>query len=317
MADCLLHVQVRFLIPNINTYKHRSLFCFYSGDIEFLLNIGKYHVTSKCTHQTDVLWIHKAHFERLFRRRNAHCLKDMFRTVALQLTGRTSREGLLKRAPFFRCLILKLQEVNGERSRPKEEEASNLPHVNNDNVLTRQRSYSEMGHRSPEVLRRSVRTQAALPDSAMFKSPQMPSMNPSHFTPITVSAPNGRQDSSKSDITFVERPLSNPREGIFVKLMHMSNPEVTPSHLAIDEEEFEYLSQLRRRIAKEFQDFSLGDKTPYSESRQGTIQRPCRSGSQATTRKIAKKMFPMLLNNRTAGVSSNIPNQNGVRLPQF
>ena len=47
----------------------------------------------------------------------------------------------------------------------------------------------------------------------------------------------------------------NPREGIFLKLMQVSNPMLDRRYLEMEDDEYQYLLQLRRRLAKQMQDF--------------------------------------------------------------
>ena len=47
----------------------------------------------------------------------------------------------------------------------------------------------------------------------------------------------------------------NPRHGIFFKVIQVSNPNIDKNLLAIEEEEFNYLCQVKRRIAKQIHKF--------------------------------------------------------------
>ena len=268
-----------------------------------------------------MLWIHKAHFDRLFRRKNPNSLKALAKLIQSQLASRITSEGLLRRLPFFRCLQLKLSDLTEVKQKGKEEDAANLPEVNMDNMLIRQRSYSQMDYRLPEPRSRSPRRQRC--HTSMDTFPLRPASLPTPtFTPQVrpdLAAQGIAQvDAAGNDVIVVDRPLLNPREGIFVKLMQITNPDTTADHLLIDDEEFHYLSQLRRRIAKEFQDFSMAKKAPFSDGLEGTIERPCRKGSKATTRSLAKRIFPTLLSKpRAAGHSAGSLGRRGVRLPQY
>lgn len=67
---------------------------------------------------------------------------------------------------------------------------------------------------------------------------------------------------------------SHPRDGIFFKVLQVSNPNIDKENLAIDEEEFNYLCQIKRRITKELHKYypfasldsflSLGDNEARS-----------------------------------------------------
>ena len=270
----------------------------FSGDVEFLLNLPKYHVSTICTHETEVLWIHKAHFDRLFRRKNPSSLKVLAHLIQSQVASRLTKESLQRRLPFFHCLQLKLADCKEMKKKDKQEEAENLPQVNMDNMLIRQRSYSHMEHRLPKPSSRSAHRHRNHSSMDMFPLRPVPLPNPNltaQGLPDLAAQGVAQVDAAGNDVIVVKRPLLNPREGIFVKLMQINNPDTTADQLLIDDEEFRYLSQLRRRIAKEFQDFSMAKKAPFSEGLEGTIERPCRKGCKATTKALAKRMFPMLL----------------------
>lgn len=248
----------------------------------------------------------------------------MANIISALVAGRTNREGLIQKMPFFRCLQLKLNEMMEEKKRGKED-IGNLPQVKMDNMLIRQRSYSQTDYKLPDYSRNLQRchTPASKENYNTFKNSTTPSINSVPNLRKTTPAYGAALTTSPNDMIVVDKPLLNPRQGIFVKLMQISNPDASPDHLSVDEEEFSYLVQLRRRIAREFQDMSVGKKVPYSEGLEGTVERPCRQSSRATTQKLAKRMFPMLLENEQRNDASAHPMSAGasdtrqVRLPNF
>ena len=93
-----------------------------------LLDMDKYFATAKCIRETSVYWIHKDQFIRLFQRKNPHTLKPMAETLAMLMRNRSSREGLATKFPLLKCIMWKLQEMNGlnTRKRTRRYEESSL-----------------------------------------------------------------------------------------------------------------------------------------------------------------------------------------------
>ena len=77
----------------------------------------------------------------------------------------------------------------------------------------------------------------------------------------------------------INDPLRRKRDGIFVKLTQISNPGSRKA-LSVDAEEFTYLTQLKRRIGRNLDDYNPYkhlDTTGMEENALG-VSRPCRKG---------------------------------------
>lgn len=100
----------------------------FAGDVEFLLGLEVYHATAACSQETVVMSLHRPHFERLFRRRNPRTVKEMARTLELQMTRRVVKPNIVNSTPLLKCFIYKIQELTGER-RYGDENTFAMPNV--------------------------------------------------------------------------------------------------------------------------------------------------------------------------------------------
>jgi len=222
------------------------------GDVEFLADLSTYHVTAVCTLNTTVMALRRTHFERLFVKRNADTVTRMRRHVTEQLSARTSRPHLARQLPLFRCVIEQLNQLTTNRL-PKtslgRDDVSVQSGVSTANwrtksVISSTRSFPLMSVKRSGDQRRGTDASAQHGSNGMFN------VRPREATRLRFSH------------TLDQRPLGrrsaggrNPRTGIFVKLLAVSNPEQTAWPLHIDNEEYTYLLQLKRRLAKQMGDF--------------------------------------------------------------
>ena len=93
--------------------------------------------------------------------------------------------------------------------------------------------------------------------------------------------------------------LPTTRSGIFFKLMQVTQPNVDKEDLAIDQEEFNYLCQLRRRIARQLNSYypfaSLESFLKLDEDQRPKKERkrraqPAKSANPQTRKKLSKSL---------------------------
>ena len=119
----------------------------------------------------------------------------------------------------------------------------------------------------------------------------------------------GHGDSGVYTMARHQRPVEQktelarlpPRAGIFFKLMQVTQPNVEKADLAIDEEEFNYLCQLRRRIARQLNEFypfaslesflQLGEENrPKTERSERRRKRPSLHAAPQRQKKMSKSL---------------------------
>ena len=246
----------------------------FSGDTEQLLGLDKYLATAKCTQESSVYWIHKEYFDRLFRKKNPGTLKPMAKTLCMLMKNRAARESLASRVPLLKCLIFKLQEMTGEikpKTKKDQEEENPLAMIPESHtaLLRGKAGYSV---KSFPIMRRG----SAHYSVSSFRSAQLPSSSGGYLgagrsvlghpgglvysmpNPLTAAAMQQQHQQQQQQQTegqqVPERP-SNRRDGIFLKLMQVGNMSLNRKHLDIEEDELQYLISLRRRIARQMEEF--------------------------------------------------------------
>ena len=280
--------------------------------------------------------IHKAHFERLFRRRNPSTIKLMTRQLAINITKRMSRPNLVQHVPLLRFLVLKIQELNGERRMKKKlkDEDFSLPYFDfsDSSSFSRaksvksNRTFPLMSHQSPRMRGHEPIIMPQLPQAA---NQTLQFVSQSYIPNLENPALNSGPSVIFSDVvnsTEEEQQPPNARDGIFVKLMQLSNPGIERKHMNVSQEEYNYLVQLRKRMAKQMKDFY-----PYKSSEQilgtavGTtsasprsrlVQKPSRGGatglpalplSPKSARKSVGKHVPAKGQNSTKNINFSLP----------
>ena len=217
--------------------------------MEFLAGLSTYHVTAVCTRKTTVMALSRTHYERLFVKRNANTVVRMRHLVTEQLLARMSRPYITREIPFFRCIVSQLSNIT----------ANNLPEMNNGLGVVR--ANSDLA--GTNWREKSVISTRSFPSTSLKR--------PSHYAQgnnleqgIGASLASRPRDTARLRFGRSAEQLPtgcmnsacrNPREGIFVKLMHVSSPEQSACSLHIDPEEYTYLLQLRRRLAKNMDEF--------------------------------------------------------------
>ena len=133
-----------------------------------------------------------------------------------------------------------------------------------------------------------------------------------------VSFFNSHSNGSKGEDGEGHQP--NVRDGIFSKLMQLSNPGVERRHLQIGEEEYQYLIQLRRRMAKQLKDFYpyKSSETILANGAEGGRSPRSRTSMRGTTG--LPHLSPRSPRKQTARVNSKQDGQNknvNFTLPKF
>ena len=158
-----------------------------TGDVEFLLDLKVSHSTAICTQASKFFYIHRAIFDRLFRKKNPHTLKIMSKTMGMQFLKRTTRTKLNQDVPLLKYMTCKIQELNGERTARrgiKDDEGHYLPQVDTQSVRTnksRQRVKSGYSSRSHPVNRKTKKV-----PEGVFRSPTTYGGGQSGFTTSTL-----------------------------------------------------------------------------------------------------------------------------------
>ncbi len=250
------------------------------GDTELLLGLGKYHATAICSQEVKVFWLHKAHFDRLFRKKNPLTIQSMLRMIELKMSRRVAESRAAQKAPLYKCFLLKVQQINGTREiRDKDEE--DVPETPMISMMK--------GKPVTAGVRPSSRT------NDMFLSRvSRASSHPSEYS-------NGHQFRvMHTPIPQDPDALRPPREGIFIKLMQISDPDFARIQTDIDEEELTYLLQLKKRVAREFENFNPFITLDFMmEQAGGSFTRPCGRTRKRNSHSSpsARGMFPAVRGN--------------------
>lgn len=246
--------------------------CFlFSGDVEFIAGLPTYHVTAVCSLNTTVMALSRTHFDRLLVKRTADTVTRMRHIVTEQLSARTSRPHLTRQLPLFGCIIAQLNQVTNRP--PKTNIGRDDGSVISGLSRTNWRAKSVLSTRSFPLaaLKRqsdhwnttdvsggqggfSARSSTKRPrDTTSFR-----------YNHMVDRRPTGRTSASNR----------NPRAGIFVKLLQVSNPEQVVWPLHVDQEEYTYLLQLKRRLAKQMDDFFPHVPLSLGSREQSKVEQP-------------------------------------------
>ncbi|ELU14748.1 hypothetical protein CAPTEDRAFT_205292 [Capitella teleta] len=192
------------------------------GDIEFLLALSNYHATAICQMQTTVFSLHRVVYERLFQKKNPTTLPIMTKNLGMLLSKRLSRTAaLMEHIPLLNYILMMVEHLNGER-----------------------------------IARRKVRVDGGVlvADVAVTRPKSLPSA-------FSLQGQRGIHDdqNSKPAITLRDFSQEEPTksrgagfsmDGIYLKLMRISEPGFTLEGSGISEEEYDYLVPLKKRLAK-------------------------------------------------------------------
>ena len=278
------------------------MFILFIGDLEFLLDMDLYHSTVTCTQTTVIMALHRAVFDRMFKKKNPLTIKYMCGNLQNQIPNRFARTQVLENVPLIKFIISKIQELSGcaAINKNEHEDTESLPYVDSvSNAGSRiSRAKSGISAKSFPMTRRSenrlLSRKAAL--SSLHEPSRPPVARDSYYSPrVTTAGYGGSGDTGLMVGSHyqhgrgqhvVRPPLGgeninisgetssdNPRNGIFIKLLQISNPMVRRSHLDVDDDEYSYLLQLKRRMAKKIEDFYPTHSIPTQDGSDGHSQR--------------------------------------------
>lgn len=279
-----------------------------------------YHTSAISTSpNTVVIRLPQSHYERLFTNKNPQTVSMISHNIGFNVQQRLASELICKNVPLLKAVMLQLDDVNGThvvKRKVVEEEDDASDEVTEPDLVSSVRSPSKIKS-APATSRHEKSTGVEEEVMAMTKNASNGNLSslpealqkylntqikyalddtPTAETDEGLKDPSSEQYSSgvytlakhtPADSGPKKSELPSPltaRHGIFFKMLQVSNPHIDKRHLAIEEEEYTYLCQLRRRIAKNLNEYypfaslesflQLGDDTPKTG-------RLCRKGQLA------------------------------------
>ena len=219
------------------------------GAVEAICDLPVHHVSAVCTQYTEVFTLHRTQFSRWFVRRNPRTYKTLSRTCTRQFSQRINRGHLLEQVPVLRCLLLRLEEVTGNRKRRGRE----LP------ALTGQTqgvtaSQPPVPTAEETLILGPPQTAPSQRPPAMFPIGASPSQSLPQLPGKGTPEPTRRvytQTAVKAQVTAVEPALSHEvGHGIFLKLLQLKGASMDWKAPPVSgPTELGYLKALKRRLS--------------------------------------------------------------------
>lgn len=279
----------------------------------------------------------------------------MNRSFKLQLQRRTSRPGVTDTVPLLKAMTIKLKELTGELvPKPKTSEndfflptmetmsvgsfprgksaKSSVSHFSSRSLpvpLSRVQENQELHLPSgPATFRSTLLSTSEEQEPSAQNDPSSKSNNNEFAENFLSTLPTPRSDGQMTAAEGVAQPqaVNQPKEGIFMKLLKVSNPRVERKHLKMDDVEYNYLIQLRRRIAKQWDDISpFGREESMAmhspDKNNHRVVRPCRKGAHGGASNSDSEVLPVLNGSKNKQKSEKSDKNNNktvvFKLPRF
>ena len=256
-----------------------TTYWYFSGDAEFLLELDKYHGTAVCTQETSTFMLHKAHFDRLFRRRNPLSVKTLLKILELKLIRR-AHEGVIHKVPLFKCLLLRAHDIMGISIRQRLRERED-PVLCAEMEAFQKRLIANSAKQIKTTDEEGNKTSTYI-EPAFFVRLRNQAFQPTYRP----STPGGR-----GGPVLIDR---RPKPGILLTLMQITDPEDAKRSLDIEEDELNYLLNLKKRVAREFEEFDpfANLEMLVAEQKGGRFSRPCGRGGRRDTKRPQLPALP-------------------------
>ena len=222
------------------------------------MDLPTYFCHAVCTQKTQLLCLHRPHFDKYFRRKNPSTLQELQLNVSRQLELRSTYKTLAQRPPLIQAMVFRLKLLSGD-----------FPQTFSEFDDT----YSERPYSQAASLARSTITSRSFPLMNRHR----------HNTPRQIKQPRAYQPPLPTISKYYNpHDTGQPRDGIYMKLQHVTTPGARRV-LSVSDDEFKYLTQLRRRINLEKVGPKRDEEQQELEQQEGGFQRPCRKEQRRRT----------------------------------